>query len=89
MYAVRMATRHKRCTARPSTVTVARVLLVPDGASWTLPHFTPAVTDFRRVRHINEHMREQYGLESVVQRCVAHRYDPVSASPWCKGVYPT
>jgi hypothetical protein len=70
-------------------VTVARVLLVPDGASWTLPHFTPAVTDFRRVRHINEHMREQYGLESVVQRCVAHRYDPVSASPWCKGVYPT
>ena len=60
----------------------ARVLLVPDGAGWTLPHFTPVVTDFRRVRHINEHMSEQYGLESVVQRCVAHRYDPVSASPY-------
>ena len=60
----------------------ASVLLVPEGAGWALPHFTPAVTDFRRVRHINEHMREQYGLESVVQRCVAHRYDPVSASPY-------
>ena len=60
----------------------ARVLLVPEGAGWTLPHFTPAVTDFRRVRHINEHMRDQYGLESVVQRCVAQRYDPVSASPY-------
>ena len=35
----------------------ARVLLVPEGAGWTLPHFTPAVTDFRWVRHINEHMR--------------------------------
>ena len=58
----------------------ARVLLVPEGAGWTLPHFTPAVTDFRRVRHINEHMRAQYGLESVVQRCVAHRDDPVNAS---------
>jgi len=31
----------------------ARVLLVPEGAGWTLPHFTPAVTDFRWVRHIN------------------------------------
>jgi hypothetical protein len=44
------------------------VLLVPEDAGWTLPHFTPAVTDFRRVRHINEHMREQYDLESVVHR---------------------
>jgi hypothetical protein len=60
----------------------ARVLLVPESAGWTLPHFTPAVTDFRRVRHINEHMSAQYALESVVQRCVAHRYDPVSASPY-------
>lgn len=54
----------------------ARVLLVPDRNGWTLPHFTPAVTDFRSVRHINDHVREQYGLEAVVQRCVAHRYDP-------------
>jgi hypothetical protein len=60
----------------------AMVLLVPDGAGWTLPHFTPAVTDFRQVRHINEHMRVQYGLESVVHRCVAHRYDPVRAAPY-------
>ena len=54
----------------------ARVLLVPESQGWTLPHFTPDVTDFRRVRHINDHVREQYGLESVVRRCVAHRYDP-------------
>jgi hypothetical protein len=60
----------------------ARVLLVPEGAGWTLPHFTPTVTDFRRVRHINEHMRAHYGLESVVHRCVAHRDDPGSASPY-------
>jgi hypothetical protein len=38
----------------------ARVLLVPEGTGWTLPPFTPAFTDFLRVRHINEYMREQY-----------------------------
>ncbi len=54
----------------------ARVLLVPDGNGWTLPRFTPDVTDFRSVRHINDYVRERYGLESMVQRCVAHRIDP-------------
>ena len=53
----------------------AMVLLVPDGHAWTLPRFTPDITDFRRTRHINDYVREQYGLESVVQRCVAHRSD--------------
>jgi hypothetical protein len=54
----------------------ARVLLVPAPNGWVLPHFSPAITDFRRVRHLNDHVQEQYGLASVVQRCVAHRYDP-------------
>ncbi len=53
-----------------------QVLLVPDDDSWTLPRLTPEVLDFRRVHHINEQVRNQYGLESVVQRCVAHRYAP-------------
>ncbi len=54
----------------------ARVLLVPDGVGWALPRFVPDVTDFRRVRHLNDYVHQQYGLESVVQRCVAHRDDP-------------
>lgn len=54
----------------------ARVLLVSDGDHWTLPHYTPDVTDFRRVRHINDYVKEQFGVASVVQRCVAHQYDP-------------
>jgi len=58
----------------------ARVLRVPAGAGWTLPHCTPAVTDFRRGRHSNEQRRAQYDLESVVQRCVAPRDDPVNAA---------
>jgi hypothetical protein len=56
----------------------ASVLLVPDGNGWTLPRFTPDITDFRRVRHINDYVRDQYGLESMVQRCVAHHHDPDS-----------
>jgi len=58
----------------------ARVLRVPAGAGWTLPHCTPAVTDFRRRRHSTEQRRAQYGLESVVPRCVAPRDDPVNAA---------
>ena len=53
----------------------ARALLEAHGDSWALPRFTPAITDFRRVRHINEYVRAQYGIESVAQRCVAHRHD--------------
>lgn len=53
----------------------ARVLLVRDGHAWTLPRFTPDVTDFRRVHHINNHAKELYGFDAAVQRCVAHRYD--------------
>lgn len=52
------------------------VLFVPEGDGWTLPRFTPQVTDFRRVAHINDYVREQYGLESVVHRCLAHCYAP-------------
>jgi hypothetical protein len=54
----------------------ARLRLVPDGNHWALPYFSPDTTDFRSVRHIQDWVREQYGIESVVQRCVAHRVDP-------------
>ena len=53
----------------------AKVFLEPHGDRWALPRLTPDETDFRRVRHINEHVRERYGIEVVTQRCVAHRHD--------------
>ncbi len=60
----------------------ASVLLVRDGNGWTLPHFTPHVTDFRLVHHINEYVREQHGIASVVQRCVYHRHDANNGQPY-------
>ena len=55
--------------------TGGRLLLCPEGDGWSLPRFRPDVTDFRRVHHINDDVKQRYGLESAVLRCVTHRQD--------------
>ncbi len=51
------------------------VLLLPDSTGWTLPHFTPNLTDFRTVHHIQGYMRAQLGIESVVLRCIDQHHN--------------
>lgn len=58
--------RYHIIVARPQDGGIA---LIRSGQRWTLPNFTPQVTDARRVDHINAEMRRMLGLDTVTLRC--------------------
>ena len=47
------------------------VLSLPSSDGWTIPAFTPGITDARIVEHINEEMRRQLGFDTWTLRCAA------------------
>lgn len=47
------------------------MLALPSSHGWTVPAFTPNITDARIVEHINAEMQRQLGLETWTLKCAA------------------
>ena len=56
------------------------VLALPSSNGWTIPAFTPSITDARVVEHINAEMHRQLGLETWTLKCAARGES--DGEPW-------
>ena len=57
----------------------ARVLLVPEGKGWTLPHTTiPGAHKWQSVAYVNRAANEALGFRTTTRRCVSPDMDPGS-----------
>lgn len=52
-----------------------RLLVIREDGGWTLPQYRPDEHHFGVVGHINTHMAQQYGLQTVVLRCLGEHRD--------------
>lgn len=50
----------------------ARLLLFSSEDAWTLPRIVSTYEDFRSAGHLNEAMKSQFGLDTLVARCMSH-----------------
>lgn len=71
--------RYYIIVARPQDSGIA---LIRSGQRWTLPNFTPQVTDARQVDHINAEMRRMLGLDTVTLRCAQSRIGGAERDNW-------
>ena len=60
----------------PHPTSLGKVLLMPDGDSWTLPKFVSTYQDFRSAGHLNEAMKSHFGIDTFVTRCLRHFASP-------------
>src|SRR2546425_5697658 len=63
-----------------SNPAVPQILLMQGPAGWSLPHFESAEHYLGEVGYINRAIRERFGIEVTVLRCVRNEFDAETAT---------